>query len=81
MRYLGTLSDDDLDRVIDESWNPPVTLGVRLVSVVNDDMQHAGQADSSAASRCAVAAVAGRRCRACSAGPGRQKAADRLMVR
>ena len=24
--------------------DPPVTLGVRLVSVVNDDTQHAGQA-------------------------------------
>ncbi|MCP2266561.1 DUF664 domain-containing protein [Promicromonospora thailandica] len=44
VRYLATLSDDDLNRVVDESWNPPVTLGVRLVSVVNDDMQHAGQA-------------------------------------
>lgn len=44
VRYLRTLSDADLDQVIDESWNPPVTLGVRLVSVVNDDMQHAGQA-------------------------------------
>ena len=42
--YLARLSDDDLDQVIDWSWNPPVTLGVRLVSVVNDDMQHAGQA-------------------------------------
>jgi hypothetical protein len=29
---------------VDESWNPPVTLGVRLVSVVNDDTQHVGQA-------------------------------------
>ncbi|MFD6139402.1 DUF664 domain-containing protein [Promicromonospora sp. NPDC060271] len=44
LRYLSTLSDDDLDRVIDESWDPPVTLGVRLVSVINDDLQHAGQA-------------------------------------
>ncbi len=26
------------------SWRPPVTLGVRLISVINDDMQHAGQA-------------------------------------
>lgn len=42
--YLARLSDDDLDEVIDWSWNPPVTLGVRLISVVNDDMQHAGQA-------------------------------------
>ncbi|KQS66235.1 DinB family protein [Modestobacter sp. Leaf380] len=42
--YLATLSDDDLDRVVDEDWDPPVTLGVRLVSVVTDDLQHAGQA-------------------------------------
>ncbi|MXP22932.1 DUF664 domain-containing protein [Gordonia sp. HNM0687] len=42
--YLGTLSDDDLDRVIDENWDPPVTLGVRLVSVLDDDAQHIGQA-------------------------------------
>ena len=42
--YLGGLSDDDLDRVVDENWDPPVTLGVRLVSVWNDDMQHVGQA-------------------------------------
>lgn len=42
--YLGTLTGDDLSRVIDESWNPPVTLGVRLVSVIGDDLQHVGQA-------------------------------------
>jgi uncharacterized damage-inducible protein DinB len=43
--YLATLSDDDLDRVVDENWDPPVTLGVRLVSVVNDDTAHVGQAE------------------------------------
>ena len=42
--YLATLSDGDLDRVVDVRWDPPVTLGVRLVSVVTDDLQHAGQA-------------------------------------
>jgi uncharacterized damage-inducible protein DinB len=42
--YLATLSDDDLDRVVDSRWDPPVTLGARLVSVVNDDTQHIGQA-------------------------------------
>ena len=41
--YLGGLSDDDLDRVVDERWDPPVTLGVRLVSVLGDDLQHLGQ--------------------------------------
>lgn len=42
--YLEGLSEDDLDRVVDERWDPPVTLAVRLVSVVNDATQHAGQA-------------------------------------
>lgn len=44
LRYLATLSDADLERIVDDSWSPPVTLGVRLVSVIDDDMQHAGQA-------------------------------------
>lgn len=42
--YVGGLTDADLDRVVDERWDPPVTLGVRLVSVLSDDLQHAGQA-------------------------------------
>ncbi|GLY94326.1 DUF664 domain-containing protein [Actinoplanes sp. NBRC 103695] len=42
--YLRGLSDDDLDRVVDKNWDPPVTLAVRLVSVYDDDAQHAGQA-------------------------------------
>jgi len=42
--YLATVSPEDLDRIVDERWDPPVTLGVRLVSVVSDDLQHAGQA-------------------------------------
>jgi len=42
--YLSALTDADLDRVVDERWDPPVTLGVRLVSVLDDDLEHAGQA-------------------------------------
>ena len=42
--YIEGLSDADLDRVVDERWNPPVTCSVRLVSVVADDLQHVGQA-------------------------------------
>ena len=42
--FLQGLSDEDLDRVVDERWDPPVTLGVRLVSVLSDDLQHIGQA-------------------------------------
>jgi hypothetical protein len=41
---LGRLTADELDRVVDTRWDPPVTLGVRLVSVLGDDMQHVGQA-------------------------------------
>ena len=42
--YLKGLSAGDLDQVVDPRWDPPVTLGVRLVSVIADDLQHAGQA-------------------------------------
>ena len=42
--FVRPLTPDDLGRVVDERWDPPVTLGVRLVSVVNDDQQHVGQA-------------------------------------
>jgi hypothetical protein len=43
-RYLAGLSADDLDRVVDSNWDPPVTAAVRLVSVLSDDLQHVGQA-------------------------------------
>ncbi|WP_242910216.1 mycothiol transferase [Actinomadura terrae] len=42
--YAGTLVDGDLGRVVDEAWDPPVTLAVRLISVISDGLQHAGQA-------------------------------------
>jgi hypothetical protein len=42
--FLARLGPADLDRVVDEAWDPPVTLGVRLVSVADDDLQHVGQA-------------------------------------
>jgi hypothetical protein len=42
--YVGGLADDDLERIVDDRWDPPVTLGVRLVSVVSDDFEHVGQA-------------------------------------
>jgi uncharacterized damage-inducible protein DinB len=42
--YVQTLQPDDLDRVVDRSWDPPVTQGVRIVSVISDNLQHAGQA-------------------------------------
>lgn len=42
--YLASLGPADLDRVVDENWDPPVTLAVRLVSILSDDLQHVGQA-------------------------------------
>jgi hypothetical protein len=41
---VSGLQDPDLDRVIDHGWDPPVTLGVRLVSIISDDLEHLGQA-------------------------------------
>ncbi|MDR7304251.1 mycothiol transferase [Haloactinomyces albus] len=43
-QHVQRLTDDDLERIVDSSWDPPVSLGVRLVSVTADDLQHAGQA-------------------------------------
>ena len=42
--FVAGLAPDDLDRVVDEAWDPPVTLGVRLVSVVDEVNAHLGQA-------------------------------------
>lgn len=42
--YLATVDAAELDRIIDVSYDPPVSVGVRLVSVVSDNIQHAGQA-------------------------------------
>jgi len=41
---LGAAGPDQLDRVVDRRWDPPVTLAVRLISIADDDIQHAGQA-------------------------------------
>ncbi|ANN18935.1 hypothetical protein SD37_27145 [Amycolatopsis orientalis] len=42
--WVAGLDEAALDRIVDDAWDPPVTLGVRLVSVLSDDLQHAGQA-------------------------------------
>jgi hypothetical protein len=42
--FLAGVTEADLDRIVDRRWDPPVTLGVRLVSVADDCLQHAGQA-------------------------------------
>lgn len=42
--YLARADAADFERVIDASYDPPVTVGVRLLSVTIDSLQHAGQA-------------------------------------
>jgi hypothetical protein len=44
LAMLQELGPEDLDRIVDRRWDPPVTLGVRLISVADDGLQHAGQA-------------------------------------
>ena len=44
LAYLRSVTVEELGRVLDESWDPPVTVAVRLVSVVGDTLQHLGQA-------------------------------------
>lgn len=43
-RLVAAVGPDDLARVVDDRWDPPVTLEVRLVSVISDALQHVGQA-------------------------------------
>jgi DinB superfamily len=43
--FVRGLSAADLDRVVDENWDPPVTLGVRLVSVASHNFEQLAQAD------------------------------------
>jgi hypothetical protein len=42
--FLQRLTPVELDRIVDRRWDPPVTLGVRLVSIADDSLQHLGQA-------------------------------------
>jgi hypothetical protein len=44
LEFVRTLTESDLDRVVDPTWDPPVTVSVRVVSVITDDLQHVGQA-------------------------------------
>ncbi len=44
LAYVDRVTAEELDRVVDPSWDPPVTAGVRLVSVTADCLQHLGQA-------------------------------------
>ena len=43
-RYLQTVDEAELEREVDQRWDPPVTAGIRLVSIQGDCLQHLGQA-------------------------------------
>jgi hypothetical protein len=44
LEYIATVTPEELSRIVDTRWNPPVTASVRLVSIVDDCAQHLGQA-------------------------------------
>jgi uncharacterized damage-inducible protein DinB len=44
LQFVKSLDEADLSRVVDANWDPPVTVSIRLVSVIADDLQHVGQA-------------------------------------
>ncbi len=44
LAYVSRVDEAELDRIVDERWDPPVSAGVRLVSCIEDGLQHVGQA-------------------------------------
>ncbi|MGE2719520.1 mycothiol transferase [Mycolicibacterium celeriflavum] len=44
LAYIASVTPDELSRIVDENWDPPVTAAMRLVSIFDDGAQHLGQA-------------------------------------
>jgi hypothetical protein len=44
LEYIASVTAEELARVVDENWSPPVTASARLVSIIDDCAQHLGQA-------------------------------------
>jgi hypothetical protein len=44
LSYLASVTAEELARVVDTHWTPPVTASARLVSIIDDAAQHLGQA-------------------------------------
>lgn len=44
LEYVDTLTVEELGRIVDTRWDPPVTASARLVSLLGDCLQHLGQA-------------------------------------
>jgi len=44
LEFVAGVTGEDLARVVDSKWDPPVTASARLVSIIDDCAQHLGQA-------------------------------------
>jgi hypothetical protein len=44
LEYIASVTAEELSRVVDTHWTPPVTASARLVSIIDDGAQHLGQA-------------------------------------
>jgi hypothetical protein len=44
LAFVADVTAEDLARVVDPNWDPPVTASARLVSIIDDCAQHLGQA-------------------------------------
>ena len=44
LEFVAGVTSEDLARVVDPNWDPPVTASARLVSIIDDCAQHLGQA-------------------------------------
>ena len=44
LEYVAGVTGEELARIVDTNWDPPVTASARLVSVIDDCAQHLGQA-------------------------------------
>ncbi|MBW0013059.1 mycothiol transferase [Mycobacterium sp.] len=44
LEYIATVTAEELSRIVDTNWDPPVTASARLVSIIDDCAQHLGQA-------------------------------------
>ena len=44
LEFVAGVTAEDLSRIVDHNWDPPVTASARLVSIIDDCAQHLGQA-------------------------------------
>ncbi len=44
LEFVAGVTGEDLARIVDRNWDPPVTASARIVSIIDDCAQHLGQA-------------------------------------